>query len=360
MAEFWRAGGTGDSTAIEMAEKIEAEGWDGQMFMDSQSLVADPYVRMGGWAVKTNRILLSTGVTNPLTRHPAVTAASIAAVQEMSGGRAVLGIGRGDSALAYLGHAPVKLKAFRKALEDLQALLSGEEVAFGAAADNGDAASVETLSLGHRPEAARLKWLPEGMAKVPLDVAATGPKVIEMASMLAERVTFSVGAIPERLRWAIDLANETRRKASVATPVSYGAQILVVCHTDIEAIRPIATSFVAPLARFQIMLGDIAGPTGDGDGGNFAAIRSGYDMNLHGEPTAKEKLGGAQLDWDFVRRFAIVGPPDHCTERLLELTRMGLDRFVIVGPGFHPEARADGRGLFVTEVLPAVRAALRG
>ena len=85
MVEFWRAGGSESATTMEAARKIEADGWDGQMFMDSQCLTADPYVRMGVWAAATERLKLSTGVTNPLTRHPAVTAAAAATVQSISG-----------------------------------------------------------------------------------------------------------------------------------------------------------------------------------------------------------------------------------------------------------------------------------
>lgn len=359
MVEFWRAGGSESSTSMDQARQREAEGWDGQMFMDSQSLSADPYVLMGVWAVASERLMLSTGVTNPLTRHPAVTAANAATLQVISKGRAVLGIGRGDSALAYLGYAPAKLAMFDRTLRDLQTLLSGGEVAFGAHDTLAEARSIESLSLGDRPHAARLQWLPKDLAKVPLDVAATGPKVIEMSAPLAERVTFSVGAIPERVNWAL----ETARKARAAhglddNGISYGVQIIVVCHPDIEAVRAAAASFVAPLARFQVIQGDAAGPQTADDAENFATLRRSYDMTKHGEKISDEKLGGASLSQAFVERFAIVGPPAHCVERLLELHALGIERFVIVGPGFHPEAKADGPGLFVREVMPAVRAAV--
>ena len=162
MVEFWRAGGSMSATSMEAARKVEAEGWDGQMFMDSQSLGADPYLMMGAWAVATERLKLSTGVTNPLTRHPVVTAAAAASLQSLSQGRAVLGIGRGDSALAYLGHAPASLSVFRRTLQDLQTLLSGGEVSFGNHDSIVDAASIDTLSLGDRPTASRLQWLPKG------------------------------------------------------------------------------------------------------------------------------------------------------------------------------------------------------
>jgi 5,10-methylenetetrahydromethanopterin reductase len=356
MVEFWRAGGSENATTMEAARKIEADGWDGQMFMDSQSLSADPYVRMGVWAVATERLRLSTGVTNPLTRHPAVTAAAAATVQSISGGRAVLGIGRGDSALAYLGHAPAGVASFRRALIDLQTLLRGGEVAFGTHESLVDTAAIDTLSLGGRPTASRLQWLPQGLPKVPLDVAATGPKVIELSAPIAERLTFSVGAIPERVGWALDVARTARKKEGLdEAGISYGLQIIVVCHPDLEAVRKAATSMVAPLARFQVIQGDAAGPQSAGDSENFAAIRAGYDMTKHAVILSDEKIRGATLSWDFVRRFAIVGSPDHCVERLLQLAALGIERFVIVGPGFHLEARQGPRSLFASEVMPEVR-----
>lgn len=356
MVEFWRAGGTESIATMDEAKRVEAEGWDGQMFMDSQCLSADPYVRMGVWAAATERLKLSTGVTNPQTRHPAVTAAAAATVQSISAGRAVLGIGRGDSALAYLGYAPASLGVFRQTLNDLQTLLRGGEVRFGAHGSVANAATADTLSLGGRPTVTRLQWLPEGLPKVPLDVAATGPRVIEMSSLIAERVTFSVGAIAERVAWALDLACRAReRQNSSIENISYGVQIIVVCHPDPDAVRGAATSMVAPLARFQVIQGDAAGPTAGSDAENFAAIRRGYDMTKHGMVHSDDKIKGATLAWDFVQRFAIVGPPDHCVARLLELAALGIERFVIVGPGHHPEAGDRRRTLFASEVMPAVR-----
>src|SRR5258708_20725937 len=106
MIEFWQTNNPSNLTPVETARAVEADGWDGQWFMDSQSLGGDPYVAMGAWAAATDRIRLATGVTNPLTRHPAVTAAAAATLQAISGGRAVLGIGPGRSPPPYPGHSP--------------------------------------------------------------------------------------------------------------------------------------------------------------------------------------------------------------------------------------------------------------
>lgn len=353
MIEFWRAGGSGESTYPEAAAPAEAEGWDGQMFMDSQCLAQDPYVLMGAWAMATKRIKLSTGVTNPLTRHPAVTAGAAATLHAISGGRAVLGIGRGDSALAYLGRSPARLEMFDRTLNDIQTLLSGGEIDFAAPENEADAGSLHDLALGDKPKTSRLQWLPEDLPKVPLDVAATGPKVIEMSAPIAERVTFSVGAIPERIDWAVEVARAARAKKGLGQDgISYGAQIIVVCDSDLEKAMAWASGAVAPLARFQVIQGEAAGPTGGSDD-DLSKVRTSYDMTKHGKINEGQKLVGTQFTPEFVTRFAIVGSPDHCIERLLELVKCGLERFVVVGPGFYDEPR----GLFAREVMPAVRAA---
>lgn len=353
MLEIWRAGGSNTGATRGLAQGVEAEGWDGQMFMDSQSLSADPYAQMGAWAAWTERLKLSPGVTNPFTRNLAVSAASIATIQAISNGRAVMGIGRGDSALAYLGYAPVKLAWFEKSLETLQALLSGDEVPFAdSGSTTGAAPSHEGLSLGARPEGVRLRWLPAGLAKVPLDVAATGPKVIAMAARIAERVTFSVGAEIERMEWAIGLAREAQPE-----PRSYGAQLVVVCHPDEATAMEVAMHMAPPLARFQVIQGKTVGPADGAMAENMEAIRSGYDMTKHGVHNAQDRIVGGGLTPDFVKRFAIVGSPDHCTERLLALRAAGLERFVVVGPGFYPAEWGDKGKLFAREVIPALRAA---
>ena len=352
MLEIWRAGGSNTGASPELARKVEAEGWDGQMFMCSQNLSADPWVQMGVWAAATTRLKVSPGVTNPFTRNIAVTAGAAATVQAVSNGRAVLGIGRGDSALAYLGHAPVGLKQFETALKHLQVLLSGGEIPFEAIGSSGDAPSVHELSLGDRPSAVALRWLPKDQPKVPLDVAATGPKVIAMGARIAERVTFSVGADSERMAWALATA-----RAAESRPKSYGAQLVVICHPDEQTAMDVAMQMAPPLARFQVISGKKVGPTDQAADDNLEAVRTGYDMTKHGEIGARDKIKGGPLSAEFVKNFAIVGSPEHCTERLLALKAMGLERFVVVGPGFYPESWGEAAGLFAREVIPALRAA---
>ncbi|MCH7897258.1 MAG: LLM class flavin-dependent oxidoreductase, partial [candidate division NC10 bacterium] len=99
------------------AARAEEVGYDGIVYVDSQNLAGDCYVALALAAQATSTIKLGTGVTNSFTRHPAVTASAIATVQVESGGRAYLGIGRGDSALAHLGRAPHPVAAFDNHLD---------------------------------------------------------------------------------------------------------------------------------------------------------------------------------------------------------------------------------------------------
>ena len=91
--------------AARTAQETEAAGWDGMLVVDSQNLSGDPYVALALAATTTTRLGLGTGVTNSVTRHAAATATAITSVNRVSNGRAVLGIGRGDSALAHLGQS---------------------------------------------------------------------------------------------------------------------------------------------------------------------------------------------------------------------------------------------------------------
>ncbi len=146
----------------ETARRIEDLGFDGMGFADTQIIYYDPYVAMGVAAQATKRLLLRTMVSTPVTRHPSVMAGAIATVQQESAGRAILGLGRGDSAAALIGEREFTSAAFERHIGQLQGYLRGEEVVL----DNGFRSRSDWI--GRDPK----------MPKVPIDVAATGPRVI--------------------------------------------------------------------------------------------------------------------------------------------------------------------------------------
>ena len=106
MLEVWLGTFPFAGGVTELAQMAETDGWDGLALTDSQNLAGDVFAALCLAGHATTTLKLATGATNPSTRHPAVVASAIATVQVESGGRAVLGIARGDSALAYLGRPP--------------------------------------------------------------------------------------------------------------------------------------------------------------------------------------------------------------------------------------------------------------
>jgi 5,10-methylenetetrahydromethanopterin reductase len=331
------------------AERLEADGFAGLAVVDSQNLSGDTYVSLALAARATSRLGLATGVTNPYTRHPAVTASAIASVQAVSGGRAVLGIGRGDSALAHLGLAPAPVAVFEAYLRRLQGYLRAEDVVFD---DAGDVASVDALGLGDQPAASRLEWI-AGLPKVPVDVAATGPRVIELAARLADGITFAVGADAERLEWAIATAQAARAAAPAECRLSFGAYVNVAVHPDVDVARRLVAGGMSTLARCNVMHGRTVGPFDAGSQAMLGELGRRYDMTRHtqsGSPQAEA------LAPEFIDRYGVVGPPDAVIERLRELAGLGIERFAFLGawaPGLEAERRV-ARRLLADEVLPAL------
>lgn len=336
MVELWMLTFPPPGAAGLLAEFAETAGWDGVVFADTQNLAADVYGSLCLAAAATSTLRLGTGVTNPVTRHPAVTASAIATVQAASGGRAVLGIGRGDSSLAHIGRDPERVDAFERYVERVQAYLRGDPV------DLGDGVT------------SRNEWIGTlAQPKVPVDVAATGPRVIGIGARLAERVTFAVGAEPERVAAAIATARRAREEAGLdPMGVSLGAYVNVVTHPDLATARTMVRGGLGSFAHFSGMPG---APTIEGpDAAVYGALTTGYDMARHGSTGAAHQ---AALPDEFVDRFGVVGPSADVTRRLRELVELGLDRLVVIGgsrdvdPG---ELLAANRRL-MAEVAPALR-----
>ncbi len=354
--QLWTTGVASARSAARTAEENEAAGWDGMLVVDSQNLSGDPYVSLALAGAATTRIGLGTGVTNSVTRHAAATATAITSVNRISNGRAALGIGRGDSALAHLGRAPARLAQFERYLRQLQTYLRGESVSFDDIDIPHDwAPPLSALHLHDAPPASRIAWIADGLkggAKVPVEVAASGPKVIAMAALHAERVMFTLGADTERLAWGIALAKKTRKDGGLdPDAIAFGAYVNMACHTDLDAARSLVRGGLTTFARFSVMHGKTSVPVSSGDAAVLEKLRINYDMKAH---TRGDSRQVGTLTDDFVDRFAIVGPPDRCIERLRSLAALGLDKVAISGGtrGASAEDAAVSRDLTVKEVIP--------
>ena len=355
--EVWTLGVAQPTKVARTAERMEAAGYDGFLVVDSQNLSGDPYVGLALAAHATSRIRLGTGVTNPYTRHPAVTACSIATVQAESGGRAVLGIGRGDSALAHLGLAPASPAIFEDYLERLQGYLRGDSVEFTAPEETSARMNhLDTLGLADAPTSSKIAWLPRAAeAKVPVDVAATGPKVIAIAARHAERITFALGANVERLQWAMALARNAAADAGRApAALSFGAWVNVVPHDNLDMARTLIAGGLASFARFAVMHGTPQGPADEATRSTLTSVHTAYDMTHHTQGRTPQ---AAALTPEFIDTYGIVGTSDACAARVRSLFDLGLDRLILIGAsaGTNATEAAAAHARLAAEVLPQAR-----
>ncbi len=158
---------------MRLIQSIEAAGFDGAGILDSQLLSRDTFVTLGQAATHTTRLTLFPAVTNPLTRHASVLAGAIRTVEELAPGRVKFVIGTGYTSAATIGRKAATLAEMRECIATVKTLLAGESARFGEAAGR----------LGYA-----------GGRPIPVVMAASGPKAIEVAGEIADGALLLVGA----------------------------------------------------------------------------------------------------------------------------------------------------------------------
>lgn len=320
-----------------ISRRHEEEGWDGLLLADAHTLGPDPFVSLGAAATATSTLKLGTGVTNPVTRMAGVLATAMMTVQALSGGRAVLGIGRGDGALAPLGMRPAPVARFEEYLDRLQAYLSG-----GVVCTNGVDSRLQYLDA-------------EPIPKVPLDVAATGPRMLGLAAVKADIVSCAVGGSVERARRCRDLVQEARADAGLDP---YG--IVLSCYVPVavtgalsrEQARQVIRASTSIFARFSAMEGAVVqGVTGDEE--RYLSKMAGRYRGPAGHPT----FSAATVidDDEFIDGFAVVGTPAQCAERLHELGDLGFTRLILVTRSLDTDVDDAMSARVAETVLPLLR-----
>jgi 5,10-methylenetetrahydromethanopterin reductase len=166
----------------ELAAAAEEAGFD-QVWISHDLFWRSAPVLVAAALAMTRRIRLGIGIMNPYSAHPAEIAMHAATLQELSGGRFLLGIGSGaEGFLAWAGlPRPAPLARTRAAVLACRALLAGSSPADGAAGD------------GWQPEA-HLRWTGP---PVPLYLGAMGPRMLALAGEVADGV-LGLSFPPER------------------------------------------------------------------------------------------------------------------------------------------------------------------
>ena len=166
---------------LDLTRRAEANGFGYGRVFDSHVLWRDPYPMLALMAETTQTLRLGTCVTNPATREPSVTASALAVLDEISGGRMVLGIGRGDSARRVLGKPPTTMKTLEEAISVIRDLVEGRAVTY------------EGTEL-------QLTW--SGKWKLPVWVAGYGPMALAMTGRVADGLILQL-ADPDLIRWFV-------------------------------------------------------------------------------------------------------------------------------------------------------------
>jgi 5,10-methylenetetrahydromethanopterin reductase len=181
----------------------------------------DPYASLAFLSQYTTRIQLGPCVTDPFTRHPAITAMAMATLDELAGGRGVLGIGAGFSGVEAMGiHRQKLVRTLREAIELIRQLWAGGTVTY-----QGETVSFHSgeLNFSSRPD-------------IPILVASAGPQVLRLAGELADAVMLGDLASPAAIRKALAYVAEGARHGGRAAESLYRiTRLNLILSNDLEA-----------------------------------------------------------------------------------------------------------------------------
>jgi 5,10-methylenetetrahydromethanopterin reductase len=266
------------------------------------------YTTLAVLAQNTNRIKLGTGVTNPYTRNAAITAQSIGAINEISGGRAVLGIGPGDKAtFDAMGIEWEKpMTTVSETVAVIKEYLSGKKVSF-----QGERVNINGAKLAFKP------------GNIPIYIGAQGPKMLELSGKIADGVLINASH-PKDFTFAIKQIN-AGAKAAGRNPkdIDVGAYACFSIDKKEDKARNEAKIVVAFIVA-----------------GSPDAVLERHNIDVD----AKKTIGGAIAKGDFpalmgglvtddmIDAFSICGTPDTCKSRIDELTKIGVTQIIVGSP----------------------------
>jgi 5,10-methylenetetrahydromethanopterin reductase len=283
---------------LQCVELAEAAGLGGVWVGDSPVLWRELYALLGAVADRTTRIRLGPAVTNPVSRQIPVTASALMTLQELSGGRAALGLGLGASALRTVGAKPARLAELEKAVSELRALWAGGErgLAYG----------------GEQPT-------------IPLLLGASGPRMLELAGRIADGCLAVVGL---HLR---QLAAARERVSAGGGDADFELVFWVpyAVSDDSAQAREDVKSYVARSLRHPLPaeLTPLERETAE-------RVKAAYSFDEHLSPRA----GHARVVPDeVVEDWAVAGTPAECREQLGRLDLRPGERIGLVPMGRDPK-----------------------
>ena len=261
-----------DSWARFVAE-LERDGVRRIWVIDSQLAMKDVYAGLVVAALNTTRVGLGTGVTNAVTRHPTITANAMAAVAEISHGRAILGLGAGDSALYGIGLKPQKLAEVEAAIDFFR---------------------------GHMD------------VGIPIHLAVSQQRMCELAGRRADGAIVMGPAQPDLVRRQVEWVRSGGSGCEIA--------FMATMSESVDGVRSWASTQARLLSHFKELPPSLTQFKPEIERSDEA-----YDYREHLSTSASHSAAASD---DLTRALAIVGPPDECAARLRELRASGVDSFI--------------------------------
>ena len=286
---------------VQLAKVTEELGYSHIWVGDSHLIWREAYVNMAAIALSTARVKLGTGVTNPLTRHPSVVASAYATLEEYAPGRTIVGIGLGDSSVETMGMKPAKLSYFEKTMAQMRQLLDGQEVQL---------------------ETGKIHLLHPCKAKVPIYIAASGPKMLELSGRIADGIIVLVGVADEYIAHARERIS-AGAKAAGRKVEDLNLVLWVPCAvSDTAPAKDAVKAHVARVVAHPLPY--VLDPT---EQKVLEEIRKTYDYYHHMDQQANH----AEVipDW-LVEKFAIAGSVAECRAQIERIKKTGIQQIAII------------------------------
>ncbi len=313
---------------VRLTKTAEDGGFEYGWLFDTHVLFREPYPLLTLMALNTERMRLGTCVTNPGTREPSVTASVLATLDEISGGRMDLGIGRGDSALRVLGKPPLTLARTEEAIRVIRDLVEGRSVEY---------------------EGTELTFPWVGKWTLPVWVAGYGPLALAMTGRVADGLILQLGD-PDLIRW---FAGQARAAAAAAGRDPKALKIMAAAPLHLgprEAARERTRWFPALVSNHVMDLVNRypreelpESLTG------YIRDRTGYDYLHHAEVGSSN---AGFVDDEVTDRFCVLGSPAEAIEKLHVLAEAGVNQFNVYLMSGDEQEQLE---MIARDVVPAFR-----
>ncbi|HEX8939394.1 MAG TPA: TIGR03842 family LLM class F420-dependent oxidoreductase [Candidatus Limnocylindrales bacterium] len=315
---------------VALTKQAEAAGFEYGWLFDSHVLWREVYPLLTLMAQATATMRLGTCVTNPATREPSVTASALAVLDEVSGGRMDLGIGRGDSARRVLGKPPTTIAHLEEAVHVIRALVEGRPIEFEGA----------TL---------QLPWT--AGFRLPVWIAGYGPVALRLTGRVADGAMLQIGD-PDLIRWfvaqvrasAVEAGRDAAAvKVMAAAPAHVGD--LAECRDRVRWFPALVGNHVVDLVN-RYDKDDLPAELT-----SYIRTRQGYDYLHHAEVGSSN---AAFVGDEIVDRFCLVGSVDDHIRKLRTLADAGVDQFNLYLMNGNEEEQLE---IYGREIIPALRGA---